>query len=93
MLEKNGIALERVPPNMTKYYQPLDLTRNGFSKQRLKASFAEWYLQQVSLPLEKGINIEVVVKLRLSTLKPLNAGLLIEFYNIILHPIVGRKLF
>ena len=47
------------------------------------ASFAEWYSQQVSLQLEKGINIEeVVVKLRLSTLKPLNAGWLIEFYNI-----------
>ena len=62
---------------------PLDLTVNGFSKQHLKAIFAEWYSQQVSLQLEKGINVEeVVVKLRLSIQKPLNAGWLIEFYNI-----------
>ena len=84
LLEKNDIELEKVPTNMSKYYQPIDLTMNGFSKQTLKASFAEWYSQQqVSLQLEKGINIEeVVVKHRLSTLKPLNAGWLIEFYNI-----------
>ena len=43
MLEKNDIELEKVPANMTKYYQPLDLTVNGFSNKHLKASFAEWY--------------------------------------------------
>ena len=30
LLEKNDIELEKVPPNMTKYYLPLDLTVNGF---------------------------------------------------------------
>ena len=83
LLKNNDIELEKVPPDMTKYYQPLDLTVNGFSKKHLKGRFAEWYSQQVSLQLETGINIEYVsVKLLLSTLKPLNAGWIIDFYNI-----------
>ena len=60
LLKNNDIELEKVPPNMTKYYQPLDFTVNGFSKKHLKGRFAEWYSQQVSLQLEKGINIEYV---------------------------------
>ena len=32
LLRDNKILLTNVPPNMTKFYQPLDLTFNGYAK-------------------------------------------------------------
>ena len=43
------ICIVNVPANMTKYYQPLDLTVNGYAKRYLKRKFIEWYSGQVNL--------------------------------------------
>ena len=36
------IFIVNVPANMTRYYQPLDLTVNGYAKRFLKRKFIEW---------------------------------------------------
>ena len=78
--QDNNILIVNVPANMTKYYQPLDLTVNGYCKRLLK--FSEWYAAQVAKQLANKVELkDVVVKLRLSTLKPRHAGWVIDFYN------------
>ena len=80
--EANHTCLVNVPPNMTKYYQPLDLTVNGFAKRFMKAKFSEWYSRQIGKQLREGIELQdIIVPLRLSLLKPLHAGWLVELYN------------
>ena len=69
-------------PDMTKYYQPLDLTVNREAKRFLKCSFVDWYSSQVSNQLQEGKSLErVQVPLKLSIIKPIHIGLLVEFYN------------
>ena len=41
--QDNNILIVNVPRNMTKYYQPLDLTVNGYCKKFLKRKFTQWY--------------------------------------------------
>ena len=43
LLRNSNILLTNVPPNMTKFYQPLDLTVNGFSKGFMVQKFNIWY--------------------------------------------------
>ena len=82
LLRDNKILLTNVPPNMTKFYQPLDLTVNGYAKKFMARKFNDWYTHQVSTQLDKGVPIdEIDIKLRLSLLKPLHAGWLVNFYN------------
>ena len=77
-----NICVENVPANMTKYYQPLDLTVNREAKRFLKRKFVDWYSKQVSDQLTAGKSLESVqVPLKLSIMKPLHAGWLVEFYN------------
>ena len=64
LLHANKILVTNVPPNMTKYYQPLDLTVNGYAKKFMSRKFSGWYTQKISLQLEKGVPIdEIDVKL------------------------------
>ena len=67
---------------MTKFYKPLDLTVNGFSKCFMAWKVTDWYTGQVSAQLNKGVSIdETDIKLRLFLMKPLHAGWLLSFYN------------
>ena len=78
----SNILIVNVPRNMTKYYQPLDLTVNGYSKRFLKNKLNEWYSFQVSKQLADCVMLEnVQVKLNLTILKPIHAGWLVDFYN------------
>ena len=80
--KKNNMCVVYVPANMTKYYQPLDLTVNGYAKRYFKNKFNEWYSQQVSSQLARGINLEnIEVKLKLSLIKPIHAAWVVDFYN------------
>ena len=82
LLRDNKIFLTNVPPNMTKFYQPLDLTVNGFAKRFMARKFNDWYTEQVSAQLDKGIAIDDIdIKLRLSLVKPLHASWLVDLYN------------
>ena len=43
VLEVNNILVTDVPANMTRFYQPLDLTVNGSAKPFLAKEFNDWY--------------------------------------------------
>ena len=76
--EENIICIVNVP-NMTKYYQPLDLTVNGYAKRFLIIFFNEWYAQQFKKQLDDGVNLEDIrVKLQLTTI---HAAWIVDFYN------------
>ena len=82
LLRDNKILLTNVPPNMTKFYQPFDLTVNGFAKRFMARKCNDWYTEQVSAQLDKGISIDDIdIKLRLSLIKPLHASWLVDLYN------------
>ena len=67
---------------MTKYYQSLNLTVNGYAKRVLKIKFTEWYQSQVRGYLDNGVSIDdIEVGLKLSKIKPIHAGWIVEFYN------------
>ena len=75
------VCVINVPANMTKYYQPLDLTVNREAKRFLEQKFVDWYLYQVSNQLSESKLLESVqVSLKLSIIKPIHAGWLAEFY-------------
>ena len=77
-----NICVINVPANMTKYYQLLDLKVNKEVKRFLKRKFVNSYSHQVSNQLSEGKPLESMqVPLKLSLIKPINAGWLIEFYN------------
>ena len=76
---------------MTNIFQPLDLTVNGSFKALMKQKFTEWYSKQIANELEKGTPLDdIEVKLKLSVLKPLHAGWLIDAYDHLTSE-TGRK--
>ena len=78
--QDNNILIVNVPSNMTKYYQPLDLTVNGYCKKFLKRKLTQWYSAEVTRQLPNKVVLEdVQVKLQLTKLKPLQAGWIINF--------------
>ena len=86
LLEMYDIIAVYVPANMTKYFQPLDLTINDVSKTFLKERFGNWYAREVTRQLDSGAGVYVVdVKLRLSVLKPIHARWIISLYDYFLN--------
>ena len=80
ILEENHIMVTYVPANLTRFYQPLDLTVNGSAKRFIAKKINHWYSQQISDELESGIPLEEIdIKLRLSTLKSLDAAWIMDF--------------
>ena len=67
---------------MTQLFQPLDLMVNKHCKSYLKQLFLEWYAQQIKnqLSLVKKVE-EIKIEFCLTTLKPLHAKWLVEYYN------------
>ena len=67
---------------MTQLLQPLDLTDNKHGKSYLKQLFSEWYARRIEnqLSLEKKAE-EIKIEFCLTTLKPLHAKWLVEYYN------------
>ena len=71
-----------VPKNLMAHFQPLDLNVNGHAKQFLKRKFENWYAEQVTKEIEKGVNVlSVNIETKLSIVKPLHARWLITFYD------------
>ena len=82
LLKDNKIFVTNIPANMTRFYQLLDLTGNGYAKKFMSRKFNSWYTNQISLQLEKAVPIdEIDIKLRLSLMKPLHAEWITDFYS------------
>jgi len=82
LLKKHNIFLVLVPSNMTHIFQPLDLTVNHHCKQFMRNLFTEWYSKQIEKELSLNKEIEDInVQLKLTTIKPLHASWLLQFYN------------
>ena len=52
--EQNHISVTKVPANMTRFYQPLDLTVNKSAKRFIAKKYSSWYSQQKSDELKSG---------------------------------------
>jgi len=82
LLLENNIYFVKVPNNMTHVFQPLDLTVNGHCKSYLKKQFAEWISRQFNSQLSLGKKAEEVeMKFPLTTIKPIHANWITQFYN------------
>ena len=82
LLKQNNIHVVLVPDNMTQLFQPLDLTVNKHCKSFLKKLFSKWFSQQIENQLYLGKEVEDIdIKFQLTTIKPLHAKWLVEFYN------------
>ena len=81
-LKSLHIELVAVPPNMTHFFQPLDLTVNGSAKKFMQNQFSKYYSNAVKMQIDSGKPLdEIEVDFRLTTLKPLHAQWLIALYN------------
>ena len=83
-LAANQIESVMVPKNMTHLLQPLDLTTNASFKKFEKRAFNEYFTSCIMKALEIDPDREVAsieVDLRLSTLKPRHAKVMIELYD------------
>ena len=81
-LEEHNILLTRVPGNMTRLFEPLDLTVNCYFKQFMKRKFVEWYANKVTRVLNDGQDLEsITIDFKLSIVKPLHAKWVMDAYN------------
>ena len=70
LCRKNNCKVTIVPHNLTNKFQPLDITINKPAKSFISNSYNEWFSQQVSQQLEKGIRpVNVKVSLNLMDLQ------------------------
>ena len=77
----NKIESVMVPKNMTHLLQPLDLTTNGSLKKFEKREFSEYFTSCIMKALEIEPDRDVAsieVDLRLSTLNPRHANVMME---------------
>ena len=82
LLRDNNIHYVLVPNNMTQLFQRKDLTVNKHCKSYPKQLFSEWYAQQIEYQLSLGKKVEEIkIEFCLTTLKPLHAKWLVEYYN------------
>ena len=82
LLTKHNVHVVLVPANMTQLFQPLDLTVNKHCKSFLKRLFSTWFSQQIGSQLSIGKKVDKVdIKFTLTTIKPLHAKWLVEFFN------------
>ena len=93
-LSANKIESVMVPKNMTHLLQPLDLTTNASFKKFEKREFTEYFTSCIMKALEIEPDRDVAsieVDLRLSTLKPRHAKVMMELYEH-LQTEAGKKL-
>ena len=82
LLRNDNIHYVLVPNNMTQLFQPLDLTVTKHCKSYLKRLFSEWYAQQIENQFSLGKKVEEIkIDFRHTSLKPLHAKWLVEYFN------------
>ena len=66
-------------------YRPstkLNSRKNLQNWQSAKLKFSEWYTQQVDNALQAGVKVENInIEFKLTTIKPLHAKWIVDYYN------------
>ena len=57
LLDENNFVCVFVPPNLTNYFQPLDLNVSSHAKTFLKQRFQDWYASAVTKQLDAGKDV------------------------------------
>ena len=71
-----------VSNNMTRYFQPLDLTVNAVAKHFLKDKFKLWYANEVKRQVDEGTKVyKIDIPIKLSILKPIHGRWLLGLYD------------
>ena len=82
LIEANHCVNVYVPANLTHVFQVLDLTINGVAKSFLNRKFSEWYAEQVTQQMAKGIDVyDVKVDTKLTVMKPVHEKWLVGLYD------------
>ena len=82
LLKDNNCTAQHVPNNHTNLFQPLDISVNKSAKSFISDKYQEWYASEVTSQLGKGIDsYNVKVDVKLTTLKPIHARWIIDFYK------------
>ena len=75
ILDSLNIKVVKVPANMTHFFQPLDLTVNGSTKNFMRKKFVTWYAEEIKKQMDAGVPAESIdVNLKLSSLKALHTN-------------------
>ncbi len=81
-LRKNNMYRVLVPAGCTGELQPLDLSVNGVYKDHMKNAFSNFYADEITRSLNKGLQPhEIKIDLKLTTFKPLNANWIIQSFD------------
>ena len=92
LLTDNNILWEYVPNNITVDFQVLDLTVNKWVKGIMMGKFNDWFAETLRRELDCGKSLDdITIKSKLTTMKPLHAGWLIDVYNQLL-PFKGKQI-
>ena len=84
LLEDNRIFYVTVPNNCTDILQPLDLSVNKPSKDKLRKGFSAWYAEEVKKQMENGTQVDSVnVDMRMSVVKELSSRWIMSAYDYI----------
>ena len=76
---KNKCEFVIVPHNLTKKFQPLDISINRSAKKFISNKFKAWYADRVNKQLSNGVACsDIKVSLQLSDLEPLHAQWIVE---------------
>ena len=79
LLASHNIQIAIIPGNCTDRLQPLDVSVNKAVKEYLRGKFQGWYAERVNSSLDSGTSD--VVDLKMSIMKPLGAGWLMEMHD------------
>ena len=79
---ENNCEITIVPHNLTHVFQPLDLSVNKAAKSFVQNKYNEWFADQVSQQLTRGIlPADVKVSSKISLIKPLHAQWIVNLYE------------
>ena len=82
LLKDNSCIVQHVSNNHTNLFQLLDISVNKIAKSFISDKYQEWYAAEVTSQLGKGIDLyNIKVDVKLTTLKPINARWIIDFYK------------
>ena len=82
LLKDNNCIVQHVPNNHTNLFQPLDISVNKSAKSFISDKYQELYASEVTSQLGKGIDpYNVKVDVKLTTLKPIHARWIVDFYK------------